>query len=203
MGNRGCCTTRRSASSGVAARAVDHVRPLVEGPAARGLLPNRWTELFFLDEATALRPGIGPARSAGGRATWSSAPRGTRTGAGAMRGPGFSGGRDRSRAARGAAGRNGKKEDVPRGAVVPARRNDGRARGLAAPGLAREAAALELRRLRPRSEAAPEEVVNVLTPRSIVGAIRQASCRRSPERPGTRRAGLRAMRGWSSVVSPR
>ena len=49
---------------------------------------------------------------------------------------------------------------------------DGRARGRAAPGLEREAPALELLRLRSRSRAPPDTEVAVLTPRSIVLAIR-------------------------------
>jgi hypothetical protein len=42
------------------------------------LQPGRYTELFFLDEATALAPGIVPARNACAAASTSSAPRGVR-----------------------------------------------------------------------------------------------------------------------------
>ena len=52
--------------------------------------PKRYSELFFLDEATSLAPGIGPARSAGGGATRSSAARGTLVSAGGTREAGFS-----------------------------------------------------------------------------------------------------------------
>ena len=113
--------------------------------------PNRYSELFFLDEATRSRPGIGPAPSAGGSATRSSAARGTSVRARAGRGAPVSGAEAIDRvlhAERLEAG--GVKRayvavlsSLPDGAMVD---HDGHS----APRLEREALALELFRVRSR-----------------------------------------------------
>ena len=109
--------------------------------------PNRYSELFFLDEATSLAAGTGLRRC---RRALRRVPRrlGCRDARARCAAAVSRGRRDRSRPARGAAGSQGKQEDVPRGAVLSARRDHGGARGRSVPDLAPEAAALELRRLR-------------------------------------------------------
>ena len=60
MGNRACCTTPKATSSGRGKRNEDRVRGGVRGRKRTIMSPNSYTELFFLDEATALAAGHRP-----------------------------------------------------------------------------------------------------------------------------------------------